>query len=196
MPESRSFTPPLEKRSGVHEQRCGDGVAPPSTSAAHQESCGARRQPGAFAQAEEDDCPEGELNDPRQQCQRVQQQLAAAEINREQKPAGKQDRGAACGNFPDECNRAAENAGRSAQPGSLAQQHGYPRKASAGGARSEEHTSELQSPMYLVCRLLLEKKKNKTQNTTSSHPEKGSQRAQIKNLTSHAQSDRTSRRTT
>src|SRR5437764_2539543 len=26
------------------------------------------------------------------------------------------------------------------------------------GARSEEHTSELQSPMYLVCRLLLDKK--------------------------------------
>src|SRR5437879_13865747 len=29
------------------------------------------------------------------------------------------------------------------------------------GTRSEEHTSELQSPMYLVCRLLLEKKKKK-----------------------------------
>src|ERR1017187_356407 len=28
--------------------------------------------------------------------------------------------------------------------------------------RSEEHTSELQSPMYLVCRLLLEKKNNTT----------------------------------
>src|SRR5437762_10002115 len=28
----------------------------------------------------------------------------------------------------------------------------------ASGDRSEEHTSELQSPMYLVCRLLLEKK--------------------------------------
>src|SRR5437762_11330256 len=28
-----------------------------------------------------------------------------------------------------------------------------------GRSRSEEHTSELQSPMYLVCRLLLEKKK-------------------------------------
>src|SRR5437879_10582649 len=27
--------------------------------------------------------------------------------------------------------------------------------------RSEEHTSELQSPMYLVCRLLLEKKTDK-----------------------------------
>src|SRR5437879_9875025 len=33
--------------------------------------------------------------------------------------------------------------------------------------RSEEHTSELQSPMYLVCRLLLEKKKTHT--TTASH---------------------------
>src|SRR5215210_8450857 len=33
--------------------------------------------------------------------------------------------------------------------------------------RSEEHTSELQSPMYLVCRLLLEKKKhNKIQNSS------------------------------
>src|SRR3712207_7407791 len=29
----------------------------------------------------------------------------------------------------------------------------------AGGLRSEEHTSELQSRQYLVCRLLLEKKK-------------------------------------
>src|SRR5436189_2598777 len=35
-------------------------------------------------------------------------------------------------------------------------------------SRSEEHTSELQSPMYLVCRLLLEKKKthkDKTEHT-------------------------------
>src|ERR1017187_10595282 len=31
--------------------------------------------------------------------------------------------------------------------------------------RSEEHTSELQSPMYLVCRLLLEKNKKKTRQT-------------------------------
>src|SRR5438876_1952822 len=30
--------------------------------------------------------------------------------------------------------------------------------------RSEEHTSELQSPVHLVCRLLLEKKKKKTSN--------------------------------
>src|SRR5437762_5980720 len=32
-------------------------------------------------------------------------------------------------------------------------------QATEGYVRSEEHTSELQSPMYLVCRLLLEKKK-------------------------------------
>src|SRR3712207_7467421 len=31
--------------------------------------------------------------------------------------------------------------------------------AAAQGGRSEEHTSELQSRQYLVCRLLLEKKK-------------------------------------
>src|SRR5258708_27858173 len=35
----------------------------------------------------------------------------------------------------------------------------------AGQFRSEEHTSELQSPDHLVCRLLLEKKKN-----TNRHP--------------------------
>src|SRR3712207_8551999 len=37
-----------------------------------------------------------------------------------------------------------------------------PRDAAAARrpARSEEHTSELQSRQYLVCRLLLEKKKN------------------------------------
>src|SRR5258708_21998551 len=32
--------------------------------------------------------------------------------------------------------------------------------------RSEEHTSELQSPDHLVCRLLLEKKKNTSQQLT------------------------------
>src|SRR2546422_7484201 len=33
------------------------------------------------------------------------------------------------------------------------------------GRRSEEHTSELQSRLHLVCRLLLEKKKKKTRPT-------------------------------
>src|SRR5258708_24079985 len=35
--------------------------------------------------------------------------------------------------------------------------------SSDSAARSEEHTSELQSPDHLVCRLLLEKKKKQTQ---------------------------------
>src|SRR2546422_8340304 len=35
------------------------------------------------------------------------------------------------------------------------------RIARFGGKRSEEHTSELQSRLHLVCRLLLEKKKKK-----------------------------------
>src|SRR5437763_12409143 len=36
-------------------------------------------------------------------------------------------------------------------------------------SRSEEHTSELQSPMYLVCRLLLEKKKTKLKRECIDH---------------------------
>src|SRR2546426_2810374 len=36
------------------------------------------------------------------------------------------------------------------------------RKIQEDGTRSEEHTSELQSPCNLVCRLLLEKKKSET----------------------------------
>src|SRR5207244_9880374 len=45
------------------------------------------------------------------------------------------------------------------QPGlkiAVAQERNLPQKV-----RSEEHTSELQSPDHLVCRLLLEKKKTK-----------------------------------
>src|SRR5436189_4095164 len=36
--------------------------------------------------------------------------------------------------------------------------------------RSEEHTSELQSPMYLVCRLLLEKKNAMAKRSTRRTP--------------------------
>src|SRR5438552_15302840 len=39
--------------------------------------------------------------------------------------------------------------------------------ATTSPIRSEEHTSELQSPDHLVCRLLLEKKKKKTKTRTS-----------------------------
>src|SRR3712207_8970584 len=48
-----------------------------------------------------------------------------------------------------------------------AHDRGRPRRGVASYmGRSEEHTSELQSRQYLVCRLLLEKKKNKIRETT------------------------------
>src|SRR5690348_9149315 len=45
--------------------------------------------------------------------------------------------------------------------GSLSDRWGR-RRVFLAGLRSEEHTSELQSPVHLVCRLLLEKKKKNT----------------------------------
>src|SRR6478735_10640852 len=47
-----------------------------------------------------------------------------------------------------------------------------------GELRSEEHTSELQSPCNLVCRLLLEKKKNKSVRTRQARSTKTSAKAQ------------------
>src|SRR5574340_1840544 len=47
----------------------------------------------------------------------------------------------------------------SGRPRARCRPSGRPRSATASWPRSEEHTSELQSPKALVCRLLLEKKK-------------------------------------
>src|SRR3712207_8784217 len=52
--------------------------------------------------------------------------------------------------------RRVETAARPGAPSSSAAEGRF---AAHGSARSEEHTSELQSRQYLVCRLLLEKKK-------------------------------------
>src|SRR5205807_10157067 len=62
--------------------------------------------------------------------------------------------------------RDAERGGQPAKPVLLG-------AVSRDGQRSEEHTSELQSPCNLVCRLLLEKKKKSTQrrNTQPSNQE-------------------------
>src|SRR3712207_8259288 len=49
------------------------------------------------------------------------------------------------------CSAAAEHTGTAREP-----------RADQSGSRSEEHTSELQSRPYLVCRLLLEKKHHST----------------------------------
>src|SRR5437763_9172038 len=55
------------------------------------------------------------------------------------------------------------DAGDAALPRSAAAPEAASRNEKSNRRRSEEHTSELQSPMYLVCRLLLEKKKKKHQ---------------------------------
>src|SRR5258708_13353368 len=62
--------------------------------------------------------------------------------------------------------------GQSADPMILDSGHGFGGNHRVddgffGGLRSEEHTSELQSPDHLVCRLLLEKKKS--QRTLTPH---------------------------
>src|SRR2546422_6306347 len=44
-----------------------------------------------------------------------------------------------------------------------------PSRSLGVSSRSEEHTSELQSRLHLVCRLLLEKKKNKNTYNSRSH---------------------------
>src|SRR2546426_2555345 len=43
------------------------------------------------------------------------------------------------------------------------------RNSGVAASRSEEHTSELQSPCNLVCRLLLEKKKEANSSTPAAH---------------------------
>src|SRR2546430_13111194 len=49
------------------------------------------------------------------------------------------------------------------------EQAGHDRRAREAPARSEEHTSELQSQSNLVCRLLLEKKKKKNEHVSYHH---------------------------
>src|SRR5688572_31294982 len=61
---------------------------------------------------------------------------------------------------------------RSVLPGDLEHlqgQHLAARRGLEGQARSEEHTSELQSQSNLVCRLLLEKKKKSDAEHTTQH---------------------------
>src|SRR2546422_7645762 len=80
------------------------------------------------------------------------------------------------------CERRAHHGVREAsavppRAAGTAQQPGLPREAGAGhhadarcsGARSEEHTSELQSRLHLVCRLLLEKKKKQNKYKLQEH---------------------------
>src|SRR5258708_12498156 len=62
--------------------------------------------------------------------------------------------------FRSSLNRGDHAPGGGGAGGDLSRQAGV-------NDRSEEHTSELQSPDHLVCRLLLEKKKRNTYTSTS-----------------------------
>src|SRR6266508_6980400 len=53
-----------------------------------------------------------------------------------------------------------DQCGSTCLPGTTTRPTGGTRASTSSRARSEEHTSELQSRGHLVCRLLLEKKKN------------------------------------
>src|SRR3712207_7568875 len=65
------------------------------------------------------------------------------------------------------------SSGRPVPAASLARSRACPAyrvgQSSTGTSRSEEHTSELQSRQYLVCRLLLEKKKQDLYTDTDDH---------------------------
>src|SRR5438309_8557747 len=65
--------------------------------------------------------------------------------------------------------------------GPLSRRRGLP------SSRSEEHTSELQSQFHLVCRLLLEKKKNKINNyhTQKQHKPKKQNCFNLSNTNQH-----------
>src|SRR3712207_7482424 len=78
------------------------------------------------------------------------------EIARHVRPGadGQNDAGHA-GGYPVRLDEERSGVDEHARPGGVRQQLG----GEPAGERSEEHTSELQSRQYLVCRLLLEKKK-------------------------------------
>src|SRR3712207_6935409 len=63
--------------------------------------------------------------------------------------------------------RRGERAARRLDQHQLQHQRGVGQRADGELPRSEEHTSELQSRQYLVCRLLLEKKKTTYNESTS-----------------------------
>src|SRR5687768_18349967 len=62
---------------------------------------------------------------------------------------------------PDRTDESGRQSHRGQRPCRRIHQGGGDRGRSVGLPRSEEHTSELQSRLHLVCRLLLEKKKKK-----------------------------------
>src|SRR2546422_5949661 len=78
---------------------------------------------------------------------------------------------------------------RSPSPRRLDADHGPGRavgaehdRQSVGADRSEEHTSELQSRLHLVCRLLLEKKKQSKSKLSPRHAATRQERCQVRTV--------------
>src|SRR3989449_4894891 len=78
------------------------------------------------------------------------------------KMAGREVFKAAVLSMADACDQALQRAGLTAAEIDLLIPH-------QANIRSEEHTSELQSRLHLVCRLLLEKKKKSKRDALESH---------------------------
>src|SRR3712207_8310961 len=76
--------------------------------------------------------------------------ICGAEIAARDAPAGQQ-----------RLDGAVDGGGRNGQRAAPGAEDAHADQPALGVERSEEHTSELQSRQYLVCRLLLEKKKDK-----------------------------------
>src|SRR5438105_8002852 len=72
--------------------------------------------------------------------------------------------------------------GRVTLDGALAVATAHVATARAPSSRSEEHTSELQSRVDIVCRLLLEKKKNKARNKRLKHDQTPQQKTDSASL--------------
>src|SRR2546422_6840171 len=76
--------------------------------------------------------------------------------------------------------RRSEGAARKPpRQGGYCQRQAHLQKVSGAVRRSEEHTSELQSRLHLVCRLLLEKKKKKQQSSATYVERESSRRLDI-----------------
>src|SRR5207248_8473619 len=77
--------------------------------------------------------------------------------------AGRSDAGSAWATLPPIVPRLRTAGSPTCAAASARAGAARPRRGRGAGRRSEEHTSELQSPYDLVCRLLLEKKQKSTE---------------------------------
>src|SRR5205085_3361566 len=79
------------------------------------------------------------------------------------------------------CPGSCTGTGRPRSPSAITSSTDFPAWATRSPERSEEHTSGLQSQSNLVCRLLLEKKKNKKKKINIKREKKKKIKKKLKN---------------